>query len=42
MIMPGRNWVAGIDIVSEKLLQNKSCLLSLAEGGQATFSAAQG
>jgi hypothetical protein len=41
MIMPGRSWVAGIDIARNNLLQIKSGLL-LAEGGQATFSAAQG
>jgi hypothetical protein len=37
MIMPGRSWVAGIDIATNYLLQIKSGLL-LAEGGPATFS----
>jgi hypothetical protein len=40
MIMPGRIWVAGIDIAGTNLLQNKCGLLSWRKGGQATFSAA--
>jgi hypothetical protein len=44
MIMPGRIWVAGIDIAKNNLLKNKCGLLSrrsAPKGGQATFSAAQ-
>jgi hypothetical protein len=40
MIMPGRIWVAGIDIARNNLLQ-KMQFAELAEGGQATFSVAQ-
>src|SRR6266404_3220352 len=40
MIMPGRIWVAGIDIAGNNLLQ-KMRFDGLAEGGQATFSVAQ-
>src|SRR5258708_32543129 len=40
MIMPGRIWVAGIDIAGNKLLQ-KMRVAQLAEAGQATFSVAQ-
>jgi hypothetical protein len=39
MIMPGRIWVAGIDIAWRNLLQ-KARFAEPAEGGQATFSAA--
>src|SRR5205807_8034092 len=40
MIMPGRIWVAGIDIAGNNLLQ-KMRVAELVEGGQATFSVAQ-
>src|SRR6266436_5364890 len=41
MIIPGRIWVAGIDIAGNNLLQNNCDLLSWRKAGQATFSAAQ-
>src|ERR1700757_3191062 len=39
MIMPGRSWVAGIDIARKTLLEC-DCGLTPAEGGQPTISAA--
>src|SRR5207302_10206572 len=42
MIMPGRIWVAGIDIAGNYLLQNNDGVLSWRKGGQATFSTTQG
>src|SRR4029077_13595910 len=50
MIMPGRSWVAGIDIAWNNLLRMRAQFAELAEelvlsapkDGQATFSAAQG
>src|SRR6201996_2558577 len=39
MIMPGRSWVAGIDIARRTLLEY-DCGLTPAEGGQPTISAA--
>jgi hypothetical protein len=43
MIMPGRSWVAGIDIAGNNLLHSiRLRFADPAEGGQATFSAAQG
>src|ERR1700727_1168793 len=39
MIMPGRSWVAGIDIAGNYLLRNDA-FAEPAEGGQATVSAA--